>query len=598
MKNKRFEFRSVTSRMASLMTLAGVTMLCAMLLFVSPLFYQLTKNNLATYTSNIVGDCAVRFSYILTQHKSLRQTTSNPAFLHLVESYYSDHADRESITSQLASFLPIASDGKKSGENGALANTNYPLIYTERGDCFYAENTREIAQALVASDSFVHFLTPDLSLSYLPVLPLQFEDTTTHFFVYIHPFSVDGLACYAVNLTPFDDIRRQLSLLEKNNIDDFQIICKEQILFSNLESSAIDLSAYPPEAFDKRQLSVAQVEHTDGFNFLVLCSFSAEQLYLATHVSSDSIMLPYRPFFTALEVLMIVIIGVLVATSCIIVHLTLKRLTRLRGAMEHIQAGHYDIPLTDHSADEIGTIIRTTNKMLAQIRTDTEQKLMHEKNEKKMQYTLLVSAIDPHFIYNTLDVVTFLAAMGRNEDVIAVNTALIDTLKDRLSIKTYKVFDSVSVEKHVVEKYMVIQKYLCHNPIQFDFHAETQDLQAQIPKNIIQPLVENAIKHGILTHKGENRLETIAGIIRVCVSRQNGRITITVSDNGTGMDEALRQRYTQDAEALSLSSEHIGISNVKMRLYYLYQNDFTFDIHSAPGEGTTIIIDLPERPIS
>ena len=151
-----------------------------------------------------------------------------------------------------------------------------------------------------------------------------------------------------------------------------------------------------------------------------------------------------------------------------------------------------------------------------------------------------------------------------------MNDALIGTLKDRLSIKNYKTFDTVEKEKKVIEQYMIIQSYLCHNKIDFKFEAGDDVLQLQIPKNIIQPLVENSIKHGLLPNKDETRVKIKDGVLRVEVRHENGMISISVYDNGVGMDSEKKSSLLKD-DMPPVSAEHIGIANMKVRLAYLYQ---------------------------
>lgn len=204
------------------------------------------------------------------------------------------------------------------------------------------------------------------------------------------------------------------------------------------------------------------------------------------------------------------------------------------------------------------------------------------------------SAIDPHYIYNTLNTVTALAELGRCQEVVEVNNALIGTLKDRLKMKNYKTFDTVQAERETLEQYMVIQRYLCWAKIQFSFQVSEEDQNLLIPKNIIQPLVENAIKHGILCRDDDEIKE---GKIDVTVEGCGEQIRITVQDNGAGMEEETVQRFfsREPGPVPEGDVSHIGVNNVRMRLKYLYRGNYEMTVDSRKNEGTVIRIVLPIR---
>ena len=160
-------------------------------------------------------------------------------------------------------------------------------------------------------------------------------------------------------------------------------------------------------------------ENGDGFDFVVRVTYKNENLRIAVRTTEDEILEPYSATFMMFEVLFIVLILILIVISAVIYRLSLKRLTRLDRKMSSIHSGNFDLVLEDNHNDEIGNLTNTIHVMLERIRSDTTQRIRHEKNERKMQYSLMVSAIDPHFIYNTLDTITFLATMGKTDEIIA-----------------------------------------------------------------------------------------------------------------------------------------------------------------------------------
>lgn len=275
----------------------------------------------------------------------------------------------------------------------------------------------------------------------------------------------------------------------------------------------------------------------------------------------------------------------------------LKRIRMLDGVMNGQCVPGYRKMLENPGNDEISRLVSSFEAMMKEIEENTEDLINHEKKEQQMQYALIVSAVDPHFIYNTLNTITFLALMDRNEDVVKVNNALIAILKNRLQAKNLQPLDRGKEEKAALKQYILIQNYLTSDRIRFSFDICADDLELRIPKNIIQPLVENAIKHGILPNKG-NDGKPLVGKIQVEVFRTSDeRITIKVTDNGVGMAKEVLKEYQDfclNESDYAFDMNHIGIKNVYLRLVHLYGETVDFTIESTQGEGTSFTITIPK----
>lgn len=177
----------------------------------------------------------------------------------------------------------------------------------------------------------------------------------------------------------------------------------------------------------------------------------------------------------------------------------------------------------------------------------------------------MVSAINPHFIYNTLNTSTHLAEFGRISEVVEVNDALINFLRDNLKLKSSQFYDRLENELDVLRQYIIIQNYLCDNTITLQNHVSEKDLALSIPKFLLQPLVENAILHGIVMNIDEMG-NSIPGIIDITVthSKENGRIQISVKDNGIGMSQETIQKYFSN-QAIAELSEKSSMSISELR---------------------------------
>lgn len=423
------------------------------------------------------------------------------------------------------------------------------------------------------------------------------------------PFRVRGMKCYAIHLMDFKYIYVLFEELEEMGITDYCMFQHDRLIYQNTETVP-EINSYPESMHVQQQYETSVLYQDDDMEFLTLVSYEGENLKIAVHAEKETLLAPYQGLMVLIECLIIGIILLLVFLISLFINQQLKRLTALSQRINYVIDGK-DMPLPeDRHQDEISSLTENFNHMMETIQADIERRVQHEKKEQEMQYSLLVSAIDPHFIYNTLNTVTFLAHMGNAEEIVKVNTALIGTLKDRLAIKNCKTYDTIMTEREILEQYMLIQSYLCHNTIEYSFEIEEGSEKLLVPKNIIQPLVENSIKHGLLPHKNLQTHEILDGRIGILARRsdisvnecrkaadQNHAIwmEIIIADNGVGISEEMISNYftCPISEITESEKEHIGICNIRKRLSYLYGDDYKLKVRETVGGGCTVILCLP-----
>lgn len=265
----------------------------------------------------------------------------------------------------------------------------------------------------------------------------------------------------------------------------------------------------------------------------------------------------------------------------------------LSRTMARVAQGDFSVRSAIHTGDEIEDLGTIFNSMAAQIQRRIDQEIEFEKSKQQMKYSLLISQIDPHFIYNTMNTVNYLARKDRCQDVIEVNSALICILQDRLRVNGIEVFDSVRQEVDIVNQYFKIQQYRYSNRIRLEWNVAPSVLDMEIPKNIVQPLVENSYYHGFLSEDTEEEAE---GVISVSIVADDGHLIITVADNGGGMDEQqLAALNGSDSPGEEERGRHIGIRNIRERLAFLYGTDDCMKFESRLGMGTRITVTLEKR---
>ncbi len=239
--------------------------------------------------------------------------------------------------------------------------------------------------------------------------------------------------------------------------------------------------------------------------------------------------------------------------------------------------------------NELGDIGRALNKMGVDIQNLMTEKIENEKQKKDYEYQVLQSQINPHFLYNTLNSIKWMATIQNAPGIAEMTTALAHLLKN--IAKGTSTIVSLKDEITLLDEYFTIQKYRYGGTITLSYDIEDEELLNQnILRFTLQPIVENAIFHGI-----EPKGQTGKIVIRICRDENNVRIDVT--DNGVGMDEEMIQRVlSEESNGKSQFFRQIGIASVNRRIQYNFGIEYGLTITSIPGEYTTMTILLPKRP--
>ena len=238
--------------------------------------------------------------------------------------------------------------------------------------------------------------------------------------------------------------------------------------------------------------------------------------------------------------------------------------------------------------DEIGDLSIIFNKMVLSIQEHIHKRIEHEQMEQKMKYSLLISQIDPHFIYNTMSIINSLARKNQTDEIVMINNALITILQDRLRVSTIEVFDTVQHELDILKQYLLIQGNRYENHAKINWEIDESALERQIPKNIIQPIVENALFHGLI----DEETGDILGEIGIKIFVDNDLLRIIIHDNGRGIAaRRISEILNGEQPDKKRRGRHMGLRNIRERLEYLYEQQVCMQIESK--EGTTVTINLP-----
>ncbi len=263
----------------------------------------------------------------------------------------------------------------------------------------------------------------------------------------------------------------------------------------------------------------------------------------------------------------------------------LKRISNLVDSMQEIKKGNMDVRLENHSKDEIGILYDNYNEMVQKTNLLLKEKYEMGKELKSAEVKALHSQINPHFLYNTLEMINWLGYGKRTEDIHSVVVSLSKFY--RLTLNQGRELMTIQEELEHVRYYLDIESIRFSGKIQYKLQVDEEILGCSIPNVTLQPLVENAIIHGILEKKNKS------GEIRIRGSKIEDRAYLYVQDDGAGIEpdrlECLPDR------ARSSSGSGYGIRNVNRRLQLLFGPEFGLIYNSEKGKGTMVTICLPYR---
>lgn len=249
-----------------------------------------------------------------------------------------------------------------------------------------------------------------------------------------------------------------------------------------------------------------------------------------------------------------------------------------------VEKGQFDQVADIRSSDEIGHLSTRFNRMSRELKGLVEQ-IQREVSEKAAAEMLaLQSQINPHFLYNTLGSVKWIASMQQADKIVEMTDALIAMLRYAAGAEGAVV--TLRSELANLRNYMAIQKVRYYNRIRMSVDTDDALLDCPMPKMILQPFVENAIFHGLSGQEEE-------GLIEIRIIRRAKDIVIEVEDNGIGMDEETAAALRSSLTDVPHGQRGIGLHNVRRRLQLYYGSRYGIEFESRLHEGTTFRICLP-----
>ncbi|MDQ0062307.1 cache domain-containing sensor histidine kinase [Paenibacillus harenae] len=289
--------------------------------------------------------------------------------------------------------------------------------------------------------------------------------------------------------------------------------------------------------------------------------------------------------------LSIIVLGLVCIVIAIVISLFVSQrvsqpIKQLQGYMKEVEKGNFDIQVPVPTTIEIGRLARAFNMMVGRIKELMSQVVRDQELKRRSEINALQAQINPHFLYNTLDSIIWMAESKKSQEVVLMTSALAKLF--RASISKGEELVTIETELEHITNYLKIQKMRYKNKL--DYRIETSDTVGRYKtiKLILQPIVENAIYHGIKMKRGP-------GLITISSEETAADVLLIVEDNGNGMDEEklsklLSQQYEGEA------GKGVGVGNVHGRLKLYFGPQYGLEYKSKPGEGTTVTIRLPKHP--
>ncbi|WP_338553698.1 sensor histidine kinase [Paenibacillus sp. KS-LC4] len=295
-----------------------------------------------------------------------------------------------------------------------------------------------------------------------------------------------------------------------------------------------------------------------------------------------------RVFFFYILIIVTAIMVTMVVMLPIIVNL-MKPLIRLTNAMKRVAVGDLGTSVHIRSGDELEIIGTGFNRMVRDLKSLMDTAVQNETVKRQMQIDLLMAQINPHFLYNSLNTVIYLSHANRGTEAAEVTQALISILQNTIKTGEGAVRAPLSEEKQIIDKYTVIQQTRYPGQFRLVWEIDEALLDRSVPRMALQPLVENAIVHGIIPSELEE------GTIIVRAYRDGEQLVLEVEDDGQGMtvpEEGWRMHMGQAGQEPE-RTRGIGLSNIQERLQTHFGASARLEVSSERGQGTLIRMKLP-----
>jgi two-component system, sensor histidine kinase YesM len=304
-------------------------------------------------------------------------------------------------------------------------------------------------------------------------------------------------------------------------------------------------------------------------------------------------IIPFNKMFSKITAVKYSLVFVFMLMFIILISLGfnfLRRITNpileLAGTMQKVQNGNFNIvnsliPSKIYE-DEVGILYRNFKTMIQRIDELIQENYSKQLLIKETEFKALQSQINPHFLYNTLESINWLAIINKQKQISSMVEALGNLMRNSINFKE----DIITVEEEleIVNSYLTIQKYRFDDRLEFQLGVPSHFMKCRIPKLILQPLLENSFKHAVET-------SVYTSVIKLEAYQEEDKLFIRVEDNGPGIDPLILEKVKEGK--VKPKGTGIGLNNIDNRIKLFTGEEYGLRIENLLGKGTAITVVLP-----
>lgn len=394
--------------------------------------------------------------------------------------------------------------------------------------------------------------------------------------------SIHGIIYAAYNI---GEIIKNIPQFTGNKIVDYYIVDVNGKILLDKDNSrkygTLGETGIPPRLLEGEQgINVHKIGER---NYIIAHKVSSKSQWKVVGIANvDDLYAPLNKTL-AYTIFAIVLSSILFYIMSMILSKGLTRPVRnIVNAIKKVGEGDVEARVGMYSSDELGYIAHALDNMVIQIGQLVNRVKEEERAIKDAEINALQAQINPHFMYNTLNSIKFMAMIKNEENIVNAVSALVSILRRTFNYK--KVFVTVQEELDNISQYVVIMKIRYNNKFDIVFDIDEEIRKFRIFKFMLQPIVENSIIHGIAPKNGLGRIH-IKGL------RSEGNILFEVRDDGVGMtaenvDKMINSRVG--------NFNSIGIINIDERIKLYFGQEYGVTLESALGDGTRVTVRVPE----
>ncbi|MFD0693746.1 sensor histidine kinase [Paenibacillus sp. GCM10027628] len=586
MRRHAFQFKSIHTKIA----LAFSCLILCTTVILSYSAYRLSTvavtDTSLEYTKQLIEQVNKNIqTYIGNMESISALSLSNADLKRYLELKNANSPEGEQLSSQISSYFQAIVASRKDIASIVFAGSNGALV-SDRGNGRFKPYSELITQEWYdkASESKGDVVITSSHVQHLYQNEYKWVVSISKQMPKTSPWSASGVLLVDLNYNVINDLCNQIQLGQRGYIfildptGDLIYHPQQQLIYTGLKSEDIPtLLKVSDSTFQAKEAEQSKIYtvRTTNFGWKIVGVTDSEDLS-----GNKREMQLTSAMWGGISLIIALAISILLSVT-----LT-KPIKQLEVHMKQVEKGNFDIRVDVEGTNEISKLSRTFNLMIGKIKELMNQTVQDQEVKRISELKALQAQIQPHFLYNTLDSIIWMAEMDKVKEVVTMTSALSKLL--RSSISKGEELIPISVELEHIQNYLTIQNIRYRNKFTYAIEVEPAILTCSILKIILQPLVENAIYHG-MKHLPER------GHIRITGRKTEGLIELKVMDNGVGMSEEQLKHLMHKAGQAD-SGKGFGLHNVNHRIQLYFGEGYGLQFESELEEGTTVTVRIPELP--